>query len=99
MSRKETKNQKVDVSRRNVLLGGTTLAAASAFATAAQAQQRPAQAQAPAQQPAAQTGRKPNILFIMGDDIGWFNVSAYNMGVIGYGTPNIDHIRTDRPLL
>jgi hypothetical protein len=35
MSRKETKNQKVDVSRRNILLGGTTLAAASAFGAAA----------------------------------------------------------------
>ena len=33
---------------------------------------------------------KPNILFIMGDDIGWYNVSAYNLGVIGYKTPNID---------
>jgi arylsulfatase len=35
---------------------------------------------------------KPNILFIMGDDIGWFNVSAYNMGIMGYRTPNIDRI-------
>jgi arylsulfatase len=36
--------------------------------------------------------KKPNILFIMGDDIGWFNVSAYNMGIMGYRTPNIDRI-------
>jgi arylsulfatase len=36
--------------------------------------------------------KKPNILFIMGDDIGWFNVSAYNLGVMGYRTPNIDRI-------
>ena len=28
----------------------------------------------------------------MGDDIGWFNVSAYNMGIMGYRTPNIDRI-------
>src|SRR5262245_9930149 len=28
----------------------------------------------------------------MGDDIGWYNVSAYNMGVMGYRTPNIDRI-------
>jgi arylsulfatase len=35
---------------------------------------------------------KPNILFIMADDIGWFNVSAYNMGIMGYRTPNIDRI-------
>jgi arylsulfatase A-like enzyme len=35
---------------------------------------------------------KPNILFIMGDDIGWFNISAYNMGIMGSRTPNIDRI-------
>jgi len=35
---------------------------------------------------------KPNILFIMSDDIGWFNISAYNHGVMGYRTPNIDRI-------
>ena len=28
----------------------------------------------------------------MGDDIGWFNVSAYNHGMMGYRTPNIDRI-------
>src|SRR3954465_12705853 len=36
--------------------------------------------------------KKPNILVIMGDDIGWYNVSAYNLGVMGYRTPNIDRI-------
>lgn len=35
---------------------------------------------------------KPNILVIWGDDIGQFNVSAYNMGMMGYRTPNIDRI-------
>ena len=35
---------------------------------------------------------KPNILVIWGDDIGWFNISAYNMGMMGYKTPNIDRI-------
>jgi len=35
---------------------------------------------------------KPNILVIWGDDIGWENVSAYGMGVMGYTTPNIDSI-------
>ena len=35
---------------------------------------------------------KPNILIIWGDDIGWFNVSAYNNGIMGYRTPNIDRI-------
>ncbi|MEN8129813.1 MAG: arylsulfatase [Pseudomonadota bacterium] len=36
--------------------------------------------------------KKPNILVIWGDDIGWYNVSAYNQGVMGYKTPNIDRI-------
>jgi arylsulfatase len=36
--------------------------------------------------------KKPNILIIWGDDIGQFNVSAYNMGMMGYKTPNIDRI-------
>ena len=35
---------------------------------------------------------KPNILIIWGDDIGWFNISAYNHGMMGYQTPNIDRI-------
>ncbi|MBD2297589.1 arylsulfatase [Nostoc sp. FACHB-87] len=35
---------------------------------------------------------KPNILVIMGDDIGWFNISAYNRGIMGYRTPNIDNL-------
>ena len=41
---------------------------------------------------AQQTAKKPNILFIMADDIGWFNVSCYNHGIMGYRTPNIDRI-------
>jgi arylsulfatase A-like enzyme len=41
---------------------------------------------------AARTGKKPNILILWGDDIGWFNVSAYNHGLMGYKTPNIDRI-------
>ena len=36
--------------------------------------------------------KKPNILVIFGDDIGWFNASAYNSGLMGYQTPNIDSI-------
>jgi arylsulfatase A-like enzyme len=31
----------------------------------------------------AKTG-KPNILIIWGDDIDWFNISAYNHGIMGY---------------
>jgi arylsulfatase len=42
--------------------------------------------------PEAQAQQKPNILVIMGDDIGWFNPSAYHQGIMGYKTPNIDRI-------
>jgi len=38
---------------------------------------------------------KPNILVIWGDDIGWSNPSIYNMGMMGYKTPNIDKIGQD----
>ena len=38
---------------------------------------------------------KPNILVIWGDDIGWSNLSAYNQGIMGYKTPNIDSIAKD----
>jgi len=41
---------------------------------------------------------KPNILIIWGDDIGWFNVSAYNLGVMGYRTPNIDRVAKEGAL-
>jgi arylsulfatase A-like enzyme len=42
--------------------------------------------------------KKPNILIIWGDDIGWFNVSAYNLGIMGYRTPNIDRIAKEGAL-
>ena len=40
----------------------------------------------------AQAADKPNILVIMGDDIGMWNISAYSRGMMGYRTPNIDRI-------
>ena len=40
----------------------------------------------------AQDNKKPNILILWGDDIGQFNISAYNMGMMGYKTPNIDRL-------
>ena len=41
---------------------------------------------------------KPNIVVIWGDDIGWYNISAYNLGVMGYETPNIDRIAQEGAL-
>jgi arylsulfatase len=42
--------------------------------------------------------KKPSILIIWGDDIGQFNVSAYNLGMMGYKTPNIDRIAKEGAL-
>ena len=42
--------------------------------------------------PIASAQDRPNILVIWGDDIGPYNISAYNMGMMGYKTPNIDRI-------
>jgi arylsulfatase len=53
----------------------------------------PAQAADPSPTKApAGPGKKPNILVIFGDDIGYWNISAYNRGQMGYRTPNIDRI-------
>ena len=42
--------------------------------------------------------KKPNILILWGDDIGQFNISAYNRGMMGYKTPNIDRIASEGAL-
>src|SRR3954453_9122607 len=42
--------------------------------------------------PAAAQQNKKNILVIFGDDVGYWNISAYNQGMMGYKTPNIDRI-------
>jgi len=79
-------------SRRDMLLGGAAGLAAGSLGGVQMAQaQQPAAPARPAAPPAAPQG-KPNILVIFGDDIGWSNISAYNMGMMGYRTPNIDRI-------
>ncbi len=40
----------------------------------------------------AHAADKPNILVVWGDDIGFWNLSTNNMGMMGYQTPNIDRI-------
>ncbi len=42
--------------------------------------------------PARQAAKKPNIMFIMGDDIGWFNIGAYHRGMMAGRTPNLDKL-------
>jgi hypothetical protein len=49
-------------------------------------------AQPRAGQTAAPSPAKPNILVIWGDDIGTWNISHNNRGMMGYLTPNIDRI-------
>src|SRR5205807_5847933 len=43
-------------------------------------------------------GKKPNILFIMGDDIGWMQPSCYHRGLMVGETPNIDRIASEGAL-
>ena len=74
--------------RRELLLGSSTLLAASSLL--ATGRQGTAQAQQPA--PAAPSGQRPNIVIIWGDDIGLTDVSAYSQGLMGFHTPNIDRI-------
>ena len=45
--------------------------------------------------PQAYAADLPNILVIMGDDIGITNISKYSHGLMGYATPNIDRIAKD----
>jgi len=42
--------------------------------------------------PAQAADKKPNIVFIMGDDVGWFNVGPYNRGIMSGKTPNLDKL-------
>ena len=42
--------------------------------------------------------KKPNILILWGDDIGYWNLSAYNQGMMGYQIPNIDRIAREGAL-
>jgi arylsulfatase A-like enzyme len=89
-NREQSDREARAVNRRNILLGSTTLAAASALGTAASVQKAVAQAQQ-----AAPPGSKPNILVIMGDDIGWFNIGAYHRGIMSGKTPNLDKLAAD----
>jgi arylsulfatase len=45
--------------------------------------------------PAVAQQSKPNIVVIMGDDIGWFNVGAYHQGIMAGKTPNLDKLAAE----
>src|SRR5277367_3950546 len=78
--------------RRDLLLSGSSLVAASALAAVGLTS--PAHAQQPATAPAT-AGQKPNIVVIMGDDIGWFNIGAYHQGIMSGRTPNLDKLAAE----
>src|SRR5262247_2513198 len=58
-----------------------------AFVAATTTVSAPALAQQPQQ-------RLPNILVIMSDDVGWFNIGAYHQGIMSGKTPNLDQLAT-----
>jgi arylsulfatase A-like enzyme len=43
----------------------------------------------------AHAQQKPNILVIMGDDVGWFNIGAYHQGMMSGKTPNLDKLAAE----
>ena len=45
--------------------------------------------------PASAQEKKPNILVIMGDDVGWFNIGAYHRGIMSGKTPNLDKLAAE----
>ena len=49
--------------------------------------------------PASAQQQKPNILVIMGDDVGWFNIGAYHRGIMSGKTPNLDKLAAEGLLL
>ena len=90
-------------SRRDLLLGGSALMATAAVSgvPAAEAQQRPwGRPQAPAaprrRRPPPAAGKDSLISsFIMGDDVGWANIRAFNRGLMSTDTPNLDRLAAD----
>jgi len=72
--------------RRHVLLSALLAASvllSATLTTSAQAQQTPT------------TSKRPNILVIMGDDIGWNNLGSYHQGLMLNATPNLDKLATE----
>ena len=68
---------------RAALIGATALASLSLSSEPLQAQAQPTQQ------------RRPNILVIMGDDVGWFNIGAYHRGIMSGKTPNLDKLASE----
>ena len=76
----------IPIPRRQCLFHPAAIAltalAACLFVSTAQAEEQAA-------------AKKPNIVVIMGDDIGWFNIGAYHQGIMAGRTPNLDKLATE----
>ena len=73
--------------RRDILLAGGSALAVSAVASAI--------ATSTVTSAKAQAGAKPNIVVIMGDDIGIWNIGAYHRGMMAGRTPNLDKLAAE----
>src|SRR5260370_5766072 len=91
-SKTGTEPASAGLKRRDLLLSGSSLVAASALSAVGLTS--PAQAQQPATAPAP-AGQRPNIVVIMGDDIGIWNLGAYHRGMMAGRTPNLDKIAAE----
>jgi arylsulfatase A-like enzyme len=74
------------LARRGILLGGSSLLAAGSLLPSAHAQSTA---------PAGIVRGNPNIITIMGDDVGWFNLGAYHRGMMAGRTPNLDRLAAE----
>jgi arylsulfatase len=87
-----TKRTVTGLKRRDLLLSSSSLIAASALSAVGLTS--PAKAQQPTATPAT-AGQKPNIVVIMGDDIGIWNLGAYHRGMMAGRTPNLDKLAAE----
>jgi hypothetical protein len=81
--------------RRNVLKGASGLAIGSLGLGGLLGGQPAAAAPLAQDATPAAAGTQPNILFIMGDDIGWMNVDAYHRGIMEKTNPNLETLASE----
>lgn len=79
-------------------IGSTVVTAGIIFMPQSIAQNSPSPTVTPlasSPAPAPLPAEKPNIIVIMGDDVGWFNIGAYNQGIMGGKTPHLDQLAAE----